>query len=184
MTEYLITRCAPTLAGLKSASLFTFPFADGERLASQVRDMNTLLNGKGVRVSVLRRRDNKALVYVYRETRLAEDLARRGVVDYLRARGYENASVSGCLERLSNRCEACEKTGFPHEIGLFLGYPLYDVEGFCAHCGRNHLLCGYWKVYRNIEATREIFRRYKACEAAYRRQFAQGKSIAQLVVAM
>jgi hypothetical protein len=97
MTEYLITRCAPTLAGLKSASLFTFPFADEERLASQLRSMNALLNGKGVRVSVLRRQVGKSLMYVYRETRLAVDLARRGVWEYLRACGYEDASVSGCL---------------------------------------------------------------------------------------
>ena len=41
------TRCAPTLAGMKSVSLFTFPFADEEQLVSQLRDMNTLLNGKG-----------------------------------------------------------------------------------------------------------------------------------------
>ncbi|MDR2782245.1 MAG: DUF3793 family protein [Treponema sp.] len=184
MTEYLMRRCALTLAGLKCASLFTFPFTDADQLFSCVGDMNTLLNGKGVYVIVLRQQGCKALVYVYRKSRLAEDLAQRGVGEYLRAAGYEDGSVAGCLDRLRNRFEEYEKTGFPHEIGLFLGYPLYDVEGFCAHCGKNHLLCGYWKAYRNVEAAREIFRRYKACEAAYRRQFAQGKSIAQLVVAM
>ncbi|MDR2446106.1 MAG: DUF3793 family protein [Treponema sp.] len=184
MTAYLMKHCAPTLAGLKSASLFTFPFADEEQLFSQARGMNTLLNGKGVFVDILRRRGDKALVYVYRENRVSEDMARRGVGDYLRAIGYEDGSISGCLERLRNRFEECEKTGFPHEIGLFLGYPLHDVKGFCAHCGKKPLLCGYWKVYRNIEDARETFRRYKACEAAYRRRAAQGTSIAQLVVAM
>ncbi|MDR0374773.1 MAG: DUF3793 family protein, partial [Treponema sp.] len=38
------------------------------------------------------------------------------------------------------------KTRCSHEIGLFLEYPSYDLEDFCAHHGKNHLLCGYCKM--------------------------------------
>lgn len=43
------------------------------------------------------------------------------------------------LERLSGRISASED--FPHEIGLFLGYPVDDVTGFIQNKGRNYLLC-------------------------------------------
>ena len=37
------------------------------------------------------------------------------------------------------------KRGFPHEIGLVLGYPPVDVEGFIKKEGRDFLYSGYWK---------------------------------------
>ena len=52
------------------------------------------------------------------------------------------------------------KADFPHEMGIFLGYPLGDVKGFIEHHGRNCLCSGYWKVYENEEKARETFRLY------------------------
>lgn len=52
---------------------------------------------------------------------------------------------------------------FPHEIGLFLGYPPEDVEGFRLHRGRDYKLCGCWKVYSDVEGARQCFRRYARC---------------------
>lgn len=39
---------------------------------------------------------------------------------------------------------------FPHEVGLFLGYPVWDVKGFIEHKGQQYKLCGYWKVYDDV----------------------------------
>lgn len=47
---------------------------------------------------------------------------------------------------------------FPHEIGLFLGYPAHDVEGFIRFSGKNFCACKYWKVYENIEYSLDKFR--------------------------
>jgi hypothetical protein len=184
MAAKLVWHGAPTLAGLKTASLFTLPCAGIKPFFAQLRKLNDALNDKGVFLTVLRLRNERALVYIYRKNRLAQDLARRGVAGYLRAAGYRAGSVAEYLERLQSRLSAYETTGFPHEIGLFLGYPLHDVAGFCAHCGKNYLLCDYWKVYSNAEEARKMFRRYKACEAVYRRRFARGTSLARLVVAL
>lgn len=52
------------------------------------------------------------------------------------------------------------KADFPHEMGIFLGYPLGDVKGFIEHHGRNCLCSGYWKVYENEEKACETFRLY------------------------
>ena len=49
---------------------------------------------------------------------------------------------------------------FPHEIGIFLGYPLWDVEGFIANKGQNYKLCGYWKVYEDVSGAIDRFREY------------------------
>ena len=49
---------------------------------------------------------------------------------------------------------------FPHETGVFLGYPLEDVKGFIRHGGKNYCEIGYWKVYSKAEQARETFRLY------------------------
>ena len=41
---------------------------------------------------------------------------------------------------------ASGEQGFPHEIGVFLGYPVEDVEGYMQNDGKNFLLVGYWKM--------------------------------------
>ena len=76
-----------------------------------------------------------------------------------------------------------EGGGFPHEIGLFLGYPPEDVRAFVATGGAGCKLCGYWKVYHNVEAARACFARYDACRDRLCRAIAQGTTISQLLCA-
>ena len=40
-----------------------------------------------------------------------------------------------------------ERAGFPHEIGLLLGYRQRIMTGFIENNGKNFLYIGYWKVY-------------------------------------
>ena len=75
--------------------------------------------------------------------------------------GYaEDMTVPVMLTMLGNRI-SCES--FPHEIGVFLGYPLADVEGFIRNAGQNCLLCGCWKVYSDPESARRTFANYDRC---------------------
>ena len=49
---------------------------------------------------------------------------------------------------------------FPHEVGLFLGYPVWDVKGFIEHKGQQYKLCGYWKVYDDVPGALCKFEEY------------------------
>ena len=72
---------------------------------------------------------------------------------------------------------------FPHEIGLFLDYPVADVVGFARKGGADWKLCGYWKVYHDVEAARERFACFDACRACLCRMLAAGNTISQLLCA-
>ena len=72
---------------------------------------------------------------------------------------------------------------FPHEIGLFLGYPPCDVLGFLHDAGRHSKLSGYWQVYGDAQAALALFAKYKKCADVYARCHANGTSIWQLTVA-
>ena len=58
------------------------------------------------------------------------------------------------------------KSGLPHEVGLFLGYPPEDVLGFIRNEGRGSKLTGYWKVYGDETEARKVFLRYRRAEIA------------------
>ena len=175
----IIAHAAPTLARLKVGSLF--PLRDGSNAEADIAAMNARLNGKGLYIAAFRARNDRTLVYVYRAAELAELLSRGDIGAFLGRFGYTDLSVSGALARLSGRIGASEI--FPHEIGIFLGYPLADVEAFILNNGRNCACCGYWKVYTDVYGAQRAFDRCRKCERVYGRCFEKGISIEKLAVA-
>lgn len=178
MSEELIVRhCAPTLANLKTGSLFVCPITDRPSFFSSLRSLNELLVPKGLRALPLRIREYSALVYLYRPSRLKKDLENPAAIKILQDHGY--SCYGKCLPKLIERVRASEE--FPHEIGLFLGYPPEDVQGFLDH--RPCKCSGCWKVYGDENKAKKTFDLYKKCERVYCQQLAQGIDIKRLTVA-
>lgn len=178
MSEELIVRhCAPTLANLKTGSLFVCPITDRPSFFSSLRSLNELLVPKGLRALPLRIREYSALVYLYRPSRLKKDLENPAAIKILQDHGY--SCYGKCLPKLIERIRASEE--FPHEIGLFLGYPPEDVQGFLDH--RPCKCSGCWKVYEDENKAKKTFDLYKKCERVYCQQLARGIDIKRLTVA-
>lgn len=181
MESKIIEHCAPTLAGLKTANMFNYKYTSQEALEREILESNWTLNEKGLYVELLKKGPSRALVYVYRKERLQKDLEKPGVLELLMRYGYKNNNLRECLELLKVRLK--ESECFPHEIGLFLDYPLLDVIGFIEQGGKNCKCCGIWKVYSNECETQQLFARFKKCTAVYMRVFARGRTLTQLTVA-
>ena len=140
-----------------------------------------VLKEKGIRLYILQRQDKRVLVYVYRKKQLEVSLNRPGVAKFLKQYGYGSTDVEYALDRLKSRIG--ENNEFPHEIGIFLDYPLGDVIGFITNEGRNFKCVGCWKVYCDECACRKRFAKYKKCRDVYVRLWQQGRSVLQLTVA-
>ena len=181
LDRYLIEHCSPTLASLKTASLFSIEVKSDLSLNLQLKEYNRRFGDKGLSIVALRRRGKTALIYLYRRTRLQADLNKSGVGCFLAEYGYCNTQVDCAISRLAKRLNSADS--FPHEIGLFLGYPLEDVAGFIENEGKNCKFSGYWKVYCNEYDTRKLFARYQKCKEIYSKLYKQGKSVKQLTVA-
>lgn len=179
--EMVIRHCASTLASVKTGSLFSCPCESEEEVIHGVRELNQRLCSKGLRVLTLRRRDGKCLVYVYRPRKLAHDLSDEHARCILADLNYPSGNPGRCLRHLLKRLRTSKE--FPHEIGLFLGYPPEDVEGFI--CRKEEAKCvGCWKVYSDVERAQRVFTQYEHCTNIYLRQYAQGKCIERLTVAV
>lgn len=183
----MIEQCAPVLAGLKPAGLFRYETSDSTDLARRVKEWNEQLGAKGLRVRVLKGcvRQKRYLVYVYRTSRLRSVLQDGAVQNFLRREGYDlPAEVGDCaavLTQLSRRL--CCNADFPHEIGVFLGYPLQDVEGFIQNRGQNFTCSGCWKSYGDPVAAQKYFAQLTKCTSVYLRLFHSGTPILRLAVA-
>ena len=71
--------------------------------------------------------------------------------------------------------------GFPHEMGLLLGYPVEDVEGFIEHKGKNYLYSGYWKVYEDVASKRKIFEAYENAKEELIVLLANGHAVRSII---
>lgn len=174
----LVCHCAPTLAGIKCGSLFSCPYEDKTQLISMLRGLNHKLVPTGLRVLPLGHSGGRALIYVYRPAGLAADLSNHEAHALLAEAGYRDESADRCVLELMRRLRA--QKGFPHEIGLFLGYPPEDVRGFIEHKARGYQYAGYWKVYGDVEKAKKTFGRYARCTERYVSQWCNGIAVERL----
>ena len=178
--EILVRCCAPTMACLKTGSMFNCAFASRGQMTDELRRLNRRLGRKGLRILPLKWRDGMALLYLYRPKLLERDLGDPLARALLSECGYAPGSAGACLTRLIARLRT--GTGFPHEVGLFLGYPPADVDGFM-HRKEAFKLCGLWKVYDDVESALRQFARCRRCTEVYLNCLSRGFSLDRLAVA-
>ncbi len=180
--EIFIRYCSPTLAGIKTANLFSCRFADEKEMRESIRRLNGVVVKKGIRVLPLRYHDRCALIYAYRPSKLLQDLQQAAACRLLEKRGYTSGVPGKCIIQLMQRL--ADGGEFPHEIGLFLGYPPEDVCAFIENKAEGYKCIGEWKVYGDVDKALETFAEYRKCTEVCLAQFAQGKSIERLTAAV
>ena len=180
--EIMIQQCAPTLAGIKTGSLFSCPYETEQSLLEDVRRMNGLLVPKGLCLLPLRYENSRVLLYLYRPRALQKDLSDAQAARILKDAGYHLCgSGCHCLTHLVRRLR--ENPEFPHEIGLFLSYPPEDVQGFIDNKARDFKCAGLWKVYGDEAHAQALFAQYRECTRQYCALYQAGSPLSQLAVA-
>ena len=180
--EMVVRQAAPTLAGIKTGSLFPCPCMEKETLLEEIRAFNRRYLSRGLCLLPLRFTEGKALLYLYRPAALRRDLRGQTAEALLADAGYPCGSCGRCVAQLVRRIRGSAE--FPHEVGLFLSYPPEDVKGFIDHRANNFKCAGLWKVYGDEEKARSLFAKYKKCTEIYCALWEAGSGIEQLAVAV
>lgn len=182
MDYKLVRQCAPTLAARKVGSLFCMEKAPAEHepLCAILARWNRELNPSGIFVRVVAERCGRSFVYVYRRNLLKRLCEASDVRHFLEQYDYRHFDEDKLIANLTYRIGKCHC--FPHEIGLFLGYPLEDVKGFIANGGQNCKSCGYWKVYGDVETAEKHFECFRKCFTVMSNLFERGYSLPMLAV--
>ena len=156
---------SPVLEKLKPGVLFNI--RNTADIECWKREREILLRKLPLSAECLYERPGFITLYLYDAQLLQSTLQKPENLAFLQARGYASGPAEKELRWLK---EIYSVTDYPHEIGLFLGYPLPDVRGFIKNDGRNYKLNRYWKVYGDMEVALELFSRIdraRANAAAY-----------------
>ena len=178
--EMLVNQCSPTMAGIKTGNLFSCSENSKAELNRSLRHFNESLVPKGVRLLPLKHENGRALIYMYRPDKLKTDLKNGLAAKILRQKSYPSDNCEKCIAELIKRLRTQKE--FPHEIGLFLGYPAEDVDGFIKQKAKNAKCVGAWKVYGDEEKAKIKFELYKKCTGVYKNAYKKFNSFDRLVV--
>ena len=176
--QMMIHFASPTVCGIKPANMFSV--RDEHFSCSAFAEWRKEFAKHGIVARSVKSSDGVNLVLVYNVCLEREIFADDFVCDYLRCKGYyECPDVSKTISRLL--CRIKTGRGFPHEIGIILGYPVLDVTAFEKHEGQGCKYCGCWESYTDIEHAKNCTCRYKNCSHICKKWFDEGYSLSQII---
>ena len=79
-------------------------------------------------------------------------------LNFLKFIGYpSDYNLDSYIELLIDKLHTKD---FPHEIGIFLGYPLKDVVGFMGYGNYKFCKTRYWKVYGDESISDSVYNKF------------------------
>ncbi len=191
VTSYVIftfaNSCMPTLLKTKPSSLISFhkKYMEGQVSFFDVLKKET--ERFKCKYYVLYENDKTYYIIIYNAELLKEILSRncKHVIlkenGYLEGIEYFEQNILNFKLRFQN-FKQNKNSDFPHEIGIFLGYPIIDVEEFIKNKGENYILCGYWKVYHNVEEAGKTFELFRKLREEAMELFFTGKELNEIAI--
>lgn len=175
----LAMQCAPLIAGLKISNLLIIPY-------QEEREVIELLQKTEISCYRLLVSMDKVTLILFRQNELEAFIGGADVEKCLENMGYTEYSLDRILCTFRTRYREYMTHGgkFPHEMGLLLGYPVEDVEGFIENEGKNCLYSGYWKVYHNLSEKKKLFERFRLAREMMMDMISKGVKIADIMTAI
>lgn len=108
--------------------------------------------------TTLRETDMCKVILIYNKELLENLLNKEEIKKILINLGYDrNDDINAYLNKLKDNYKVYN---CPHELGIFLGYPVDDVIDFICNTKKKCLASKYWKVYNNYEYAKNVFYMY------------------------
>ena len=127
----LAFQCAPLITGLKVSNLFQIDSRHYKRLCEILDKSNFSFCGLGGR-------NGSVSLLIYQKEWLEQFLQQEEVRILMHRLGYRDLHLERVLTKFRSRYIRYmqKKQQFPHEMGVLLGYPPEDVEGFIIYEGK------------------------------------------------
>jgi len=176
LASFLVLEVAEVLQGAKPANLVAIANKRrpcGRNLYLLWKEHGAaLLASSGLQVRELADRGSSLLLLLYRPEALRALLAMKSVSVILKKSGYAApGDPDKVLAELEKRVAG---EGFPHEIGVFLGYPLKDVVGFMGLARLSFTCQGPWKIFGDPRQSLSLAQSHRECRCRMSQQLASG----------
>ena len=170
--KWIVEQLGPVILGAKPAEIMSFPsynkIDNFEELVEQLFNLS-----KVIRFKIFYPPNGCMKILFYNSKTLDRTLRDFRNHKFLRGLGYsEEINLDIYLDILTDKLKEGD---MPHEIGVFLGYPLKDVIGFMGHPSLKLTKVNRWRVYGNpdlsdivceriLTAKREIIEQLKTVD--------------------
>ena len=181
LTAHLMMECSEVLAGVKPANLISLvnrTRSCGRNLYQLWQHHREGLTARfpDLTIRVLQTRERALLLLCYNHEHLERHLSHAGIRALLHKAGYEtDAPCDSLLDELCRRVGVNDS--FPHEIGLFIGYPAKDVAAFMGFVNLPFACQGPWKIYGDPTKSLSLADEYRCSRAVMESQLAGCNSL-------
>lgn len=169
---------APSLCGIKPGNMFSIR----QKLYSKegIENWRKIFRNQGISLQVIKTDEGTTLFFAYNLKWIEQILSDTFIKSYLHGKKYPvKKGTQAILKEFFARLKT--RQDFPHEAGIFLGYPFEDVISFEKNEGKNCKYCGYWKSYTNPEEAKICCNRYVNCCRMCKQWFDEGFSVSQII---
>jgi len=173
--ETIIHCSAPSLCGIKPACLFSLSLEVFSKESQKINKWKTDFSKFNRFIIPMKKENNRILMFIFDKKLLEKTINSKENSLYLKSKGYcVEKGFSSVLAELLHRLTF--NKDFPHEVGIFLGYPLCDVIGF-ENNNSDFKYSGFWKVYANVNEAERQMQSYKSCSKKCMKLLTTGLSV-------
>ena len=154
--HFIVEQLGPTVLGIKPSELLNVSLYD-ERIWEEFKALFSQQEQLGLRE--IRQVNVRQQVLFYHRITLDSILREKHNQAFLGTINYPKTySLDIYLNHIIEKIRSKE---FPHEIGIFLGYPLKDVLGFMKRIPFTYVETKGWRIYGDSQSSYEIYDRYQ-----------------------
>ena len=146
------------ILGSKPAEIINVPGSKEDKKIKLSQIEAFFSNCSRITYRIITTHDGGKRVLFINEKSMEKVLVNKRCINFLKFVGYSSDyELNDYMDELVFRLQSEE---FPHEIGVFLGYPLKDVLGFMGY-GKNELVeVKNWRVYGDKEISYEVYNNF------------------------
>ena len=175
--QIIIHSSSPTVCNIKPGNMFFVRNEDFDK--DKYEAWKDAFFKYGLMTFAKRISESSTAILVLNVCWIRKILADFFVQAYLSGKGYHTNSALTFVDELCLRMQ--NNDGFPHEVGVILGYPVEDVIEFENHKGHDCKYCGYWKTYSDVENAKDCQCKYKDCSCFCDQLYNKGYSLNQII---
>ena len=146
------------ILGSKPAEIINVPGSKEDKKIKLSQIEAFFSNCSRITYRIITTHDGGKRVLFINEKSMEKVLVNKRCINFLKFVGYSSDyELNDYMDELVFRLQSEE---FPHEIGVFLGYPLKDVLGFMGY-GKNELVeVKNWRIYGDKEISYEVYNNF------------------------
>ena len=175
--KWLIEVLGPVILGSKPAEILNLSSKDMNK-ESKLNDIKSFFsNCSKLTYNVINISDGGIRIIFINKISLSNVLNNKKCLNFLKFIGYPSEyNIDNYINILINKLKSKD---FPHEIGIFLGYPLKDVVGFMGYGNYKFCKTRYWRVYGDESISDKICNTF-INDRSKMKSLLENKSLSQL----